>query len=336
MVYESEPRRSAQLTPAFPPPPVPNTSIIERERQVHLWAKCLSQKLSQEAKPPGTKPSTSLKGTEKPFARTYISETKNCQVCMWQFGMWTSTSTRTRGSCVSLYKGTHLMCMSSCFGGRCFSPPPSEPVTLPSAQSTFQEPSRSHTHTLTRGVTRGSDGAKNNPSCRHKRAGEHTAVCCRKSVCVCVCVCVCGRTAAVTALSLSLLPHFPSGIVSDMTGVRGCESVSFSGVLPALAVSLSSLSFFSFHFLLGKLHAPVVSSPAPSRSPQSLVNIKEMLVRPLPLSLSLSLSRFFLVYTPSSPLPSLFFLTVKAAFQMLISTQSKRERGRVELWLAFG
>ncbi len=190
MVYESEPRRSAQLTPAFLPP-VPNTSIIERERQVHLWAKCLSQKLSQEAKSPGTKPSTSLKGTEKPFARTYISETKNCQVCMWQFGMWTSTSTRTRGSCVSLYKGTHLMCMSSCFGGRCFSPPPSEPVTLPSAQSTFQEPSRSHTHTLTRGVTRGSDGAKNNPSCRHKRAGEHTAVCCRKSVCVCVCVCVC-------------------------------------------------------------------------------------------------------------------------------------------------
>ncbi len=105
--------------------------------------------------------------------------------------MWTSTSTGTRGSCVSLYKGTHLMCMSSCFGGRCFSPPPSghtKPVTLPSAQSTFQEPSRSHTHTLTRGVTRGSDGAKNNPSCRHKRAGEHTAVCCRKSVCVCVCL----------------------------------------------------------------------------------------------------------------------------------------------------
>ncbi len=48
---------------------------------------------------------------------------------------------------------------------------------------------------------------------------------------------------------------------------------------------------------------------------------------PTSLSLSLSLSRFFLVYTPSSPLPSLFFLTVKAAFQMLISTQSKRERG---------
>ncbi len=189
-----------------------------------------------------------------------------------------------------------------------------------------------HTHTHTggdKGVRRGQEQSQL-PAQKSRRT--HSGLLPQK--CVCVYVCVCGRTAAVTALSLSLLPHFPSGIVSDMTGVRGCESVSFSGVLPALAVSLSSLSFFSFHFLLGKLHAPVVSSPAPSRSPQSLVNIKEMLVRPLPLSLSLS--RFFLVYTPSSPLPSLFFLTVKAAFQMLISTQSKRERGRVELWLAFG
>ncbi|KAL1260464.1 hypothetical protein QQF64_008291 [Cirrhinus molitorella] len=78
-----------------------------------------------------------------------------------------------------------------------------EPVTLPSAQSTFQDPSRSHTHiqthTLTRGVTRGSDGAKNNPSCRHKRAGEHTAVCCRKSVCACVC----GRALPLSPPSLS-------------------------------------------------------------------------------------------------------------------------------------
>ncbi len=139
-------------------------------------------------------------------------------------------------------------------------------------------------------MTRGSDGAKNNPSCRHKRAGEHTAVCCRKSVCVCVC----GRTAAVTALSLSLLSHFPSGIVSDMTGVRGCESVSFSGVLPALAVSLSSLSFFSFHFLLGKLHAPVVSSPAPSLSLSSIASKYKRNACTAPTSLTLSLSLSFL------------------------------------------
>lgn len=98
---------------------------------------------------------------------------------------------------------------------------------------------------------------------------------------------------------------------------------------------LVELLFFSFP--LGKAARTgrlFTRSLSLSLSPQSLVNIKEMLVRPLPLSLSLS--RFFLVYTPSSPLPSLFFLTVKAAFQMLISTQSKRERGRVELWLAFG
>ncbi len=336
-MFESELRRSAQLTPAFLPS-VPNTSIIEGERQVHLWAKCLSQKLSQEAKPPGTKPSTSLRGTEKPFAQTKSVRLKTVRytcdslACGRQHrleqeeAVFPCTRGLTWCACPAVLEAdVSLLLRPDTRAGD----PPLRSVHVPGPLALTP----THTLTLTRGVTRGSDGAKNNPSCRHKRAGEHTAVCCRKSVCVCVC----GRTAAVTALSLSLLSHFPSGIVSDMTGVRGCESVSFSGVLPALAVSLSSLSFFSFHFLLGKLHAPVVSSPAPlSLSPQSLVNIKEMLVRPLPLSPSLSLSRFFLVYTPSSPLPSLFFLTVKAAFQMLISTQSKRERGRVELWLAFG
>lgn len=132
-----------------------------------------------------------------------------------------------------------------------------------------------------------------------------------------------------------------------------------TGVLPPSSPSLLSLlslplclSFtllaepLSFHFLLGKPCTPVVSAFSCSLSPSLPVTSKykrhactaPRLTLSLALPPSLAVSHAFvyphLAVLPSRPptlpppTPATFFLSVKAAFQMLISSRSKRETER--------
>lgn len=140
------------------------------------------------------------------------------------------------------------------------------------------------------------------------------------------------------ALATSLSP--PTGVLPPSSPSSPSHSASHS---------LSSLSLFLFiSSWESRAHQLSLPSAAPSLPlSQSLVNIKGMLVQPLaslspwlclPRSLCLMLS-----FTPTSPCfppshpsshrqppptPPTFFLSVKAAFQMLISSQSKRETER--------
>lgn len=171
-----------------------------------------------------------------------------------------------------------------------------------------------------------------------------------------VCVCVymnATRWCSSPWLSHSLQQHSAPLLLGDGLGLghSQCEnlflplSLSLSlqpacSLPPSLPLthSLSPLSFFLF-ISSWESRAHQLSLPSAARSLSlslSLVNIKGMLVQPLAsVSGSPSLARslcLMLSFTPTSvspPSSSLtFFLSVKAAFQMLISSQSKREMAR--------
>ncbi len=329
-MFESELRRSAQLTPAFLPS-VPNTSIIEGERQVHLWAKCLSQKLSQEAKPPGTKPSTSLRGTEKPFAQTKSVRLKTVRytcdslACGRQHrleqeeAVFPCTRGLTWCACPAVLEAdVSLLLRPDTRAGD----PPLRSVHVPGPLALTPTHTHSHSHGGWQG---GQTGPRTIPA-----AGTKEQANTQRSAAARVCVCV-------FVGAQQRWPRSPS--LSSLTFQAGSSQIWLeledASLFPSLACSLLWLSLFprwaSFLFISSWESCTHRSSlhPLPlSLSPQSLVNIKEMLVRPLPLSPSLSLSLVSFSFTlPPPHCPHFSFSLSKLPFKCWLAHRVKESEG---------